>query len=104
MRPFGGNITALAFSASMILMACMYHPSKMYKPGCMPISVRRTRYFSLQASATVPLPQRADGERRDELPYWGDLCHLDTVSVTFCRSRRRQGQGKASHGIKRMTP
>ena len=56
----------------------------------MPLSVRRTRYFSLQAAATVPLPQRADGERRDELPYWGDLCHLDTVSVTFAG----QGEGK----------
>ena len=104
MMPFGGTITALGFSASAILMACLYHTLNTVKNGCVPLLVRRTRYFSLQAAATVPLPQRADGERRDELPYWGDLCHLDTVSVTFCRSRRRQGQGKASHGIKRMTP
>ena len=31
MRPFGGTITALGFSASAILMACLYHTSKTVK-------------------------------------------------------------------------
>ena len=58
MRPFGGTITALGFSASAILMACLYHTSNTVKTGvCLYSCVGRDTFHCRR-----PLPYRCRSE------------------------------------------
>ena len=76
MRPFGGTITALGFSASVIPMACLYHTSKTVKKGvCLDQCVGRDTFHCRR-----PLPYRCRSEPTASAVM---NCHTRATSVTL---------------------